>query len=206
MRARPTRSRVAAKARRKPLAPPAPRMNDAESPLAWLHRRKDRSGKPLIGDAAFAAGERLRADYTRAGLMPAMSVDLSLPSKGRGRKSGGGGPAAMLDAALDARDRVNAALAAVGPELAGALVDVCCHLNGLEQVERVRGWPKRSAKLVLEMALSRLARHYGIGEAEGPVRGRTRRWGTDDYRPTIDGDEEEVGDRGERNSRRYRAT
>lgn len=169
-----------------PMAP-APRLNDAESPLAWLHRRKDKAGNPLIGDAAFAAGERLRADYTRAGLMPATGVDWSLPSKGRGRKSGGRGPADILDAALDARDRVNTALGAVGPELGGILVDVCCHLYGLEQVERARGWPKRSAKVVLEMALSRLARHYGIGEARGPARGRTRQWGTEDYRPTIDG-------------------
>lgn len=187
MRARRSRARVAASAGREPLAAPTPRVNDAESPLAWLHRRKDKSGRPLIAEAAFAAGERLRADYTRAGLMPATRVDLSLPSKGRGRKSGSRGPADILDAALDARDRVNAALGAVGPELSGVLVDVCCHLNGLEQVERARGWPKRSAKLVLEMALSRLARHYGIGAASGPTHGRTRRWGAEDYRPKIDG-------------------
>lgn len=182
------RARTASKRSRRAAPPaPAPGLNEAESPLAWLHRRKDKAGNPLIGDAAFAAGERLRADYTRAGLMPATGVDWSLPSKGRGRKSGGRGPAGILDAALDARDRVNAALGAVGPELGGVLVDVCCHLHGLERVERARGWPKRSAKVVLEMALSRLARHYGIGAARGPARGRTRQWGAADYRPAIDG-------------------
>jgi hypothetical protein len=28
-----------------------------EGPLAWLHRRKDKKGRPLISEAQFAAGE-----------------------------------------------------------------------------------------------------------------------------------------------------
>lgn len=164
-----------------------PLIDDAESPLAWLARRRDKTGKPILDEAQFKAGERLRADFTRGQLMPRMSVDWSLgvPPGGRGGPSGG--IEDLTDAALSARQRVNQALAAVGPDLSGLLVDVCCFLKGLELVERERGWPARSGKVVLLIALSRLADHYGYGsQARGPDRARrSLHWGAADYRPTI---------------------
>ncbi len=161
-------------------------VNDAESPLAWLARRKDKAGAPLIASYQYAAGERLRADYTYASLMPRVTASYSAA----GGTHGGGvnGAAHISDTVLAARQRVASALDAVGPEVAGVLIDVCCHLKGLEEAEREEGWPQRSGKVVLQVALNRLARHYGlISEAqlsEGLKR-RLQHWGTSDYRPSI---------------------
>ena len=61
-----------------------------------------------------------------------------------------------------AKQRFDRAMAAVGPGLDDVLLRVCCFLDGIEAAERALGWPTRSGKLVLGIALERLARHYGL--------------------------------------------
>ena len=97
-------------------------------------------------------------------------------------------PIAWLFSRRDAGERVRRALAAVGPELSGILIDVCCHLKGLEEAEKRAGWPQRSSKIMLGAALAALARHYGFAPAAVPSSTRVRHWGADGYRPAIDGD------------------
>lgn len=157
----------------------------AESPLAWLARRRDRSGRAYLSPARVAAGERLRADFTLARMMPTVTSNWS-SGQVRAGTSGAGGLADLTDRALAARARVHRALEAAGSDLAGVLLDVCCFLKGLEEVESDRRWPARSAKVVLDIALGRLADHYGLDEeARGPDRtGRLRAWGSGDHRPT----------------------
>lgn len=151
-------------------------INDAESPLAWLARRKGRDGSTLIDAAQFQAGERLRADFTRAQLMPRTTSNWASPVAS-GARSSGGGAAAMTDAMIAARQRVRHALDNVGPEFAGLLLDVCCFLKGLEAIEHERRWPARSAKVVLQLALDRLARHHGYRqEVRGPARQPITAW------------------------------
>jgi hypothetical protein len=151
-------------------------INDAESPLAWLARRKSRDGRPMIEPVQFQAGERLRLDFTFAQLMPRMTVDWASPLAG-GDRSSVGRPIAMADTVVAARQRLRHALDAVGPEFAGLLIDVCCFLKRIEDVERERGWPARSAKVVLQLGLDRLVRHYGLAaEIRGRGRSTVRTW------------------------------
>lgn len=163
-------------------------VNAAESPLAWLARRKDKDGARLIDATQLAAGERLRADFTRAGLTPRVTANWIAPVA-QGRRGGDGeGSAAFADVVLAAKQRVAQALDAVGPEFAGLLLDVCCFLKGLETVERERRWPPRTARIVLSLGLDRLARHYGITvEARGGNRAPMRAWQAPGARPTMDG-------------------
>jgi len=162
-------------------------INRNESPVGQLARRCDRSGKPLLQPFQVAAAERLRADFERGQLQPAITANWSATVSSQRRSGGSGGIADLTDAALAARARLDRAIAEVGPEFSGILIDACCFLKGLETIERERLWPARSAKLVLQLALAALARHYGLGKtAAGAVRSRTiRRWGVDGYRPEI---------------------
>lgn len=158
-----------------PAGPRRVTIDEAESPLAWLARRRGRDGRAFIAPHQFQAGERLRADFTRGQMMPRTTADWSnpIPSDRRAAPGGGG----ITDGAVAARQRVNAALEAVGPEFSGLLIDLCCFLKGLEDLERARGWPARSGKVVLQLALDRLARHYGyVAEARGRNHAPVRTW------------------------------
>lgn len=151
----------------------------AESPLAWLARRKGRDGRALIEPVQLQAGERLRADFTRAQLMPRITANWT-SSVAQDRR-GGPRAATFTEAVIAARQRVRYALDQVGPEFTGLLVDVCCFLKRLEDVERERGWPRSSAKVVLQLGLDRLARHYGYGtQARGAARAEVRTWLAED--------------------------
>lgn len=165
-----------------------PAINLDESPLAWLARRKDKDGKPLLSDAEVNAGERLRADFWFAQMTPRITANWSnVSSQAGGRRSAPGHGVELADHVIAARERVRLALATVGPELAGVLIDVCCHLKGLEVTEKSSGWPQRSGKIILQIALRHLARHYGF-EASGSAnasRARASHWGTADYKPKI---------------------
>ncbi|MGE0211405.1 MAG: DUF6456 domain-containing protein [Parvibaculaceae bacterium] len=161
--------------------------NDRESPLAWLRSRKDKSGQRLISQEEFEAGERLRADYTLSQLEPrlAMSWDMAVTSGARGRSGPRPESLATGERAMAAKQRLFRALDAAGPELSGILLEVCCLERGLEAAERRLGWPQRSGKLILGMALKALARHYGLCRPAERARAGFRHWGAGDYRPKI---------------------
>jgi hypothetical protein len=149
-------------------------VNEGESPLGWLRNRRGRDGKPLIDATQLEAGEKLRRDFTLAQMTPRLAVDFAAPVLGG--KRGVKADAPLAHSVLAAKQRVRHALAHVGPGLADLLIDVCCHLVGLEEAERDKGWPKRSGRIVLTIALDRLAEHYGM-RVVAPARSRRiRAW------------------------------
>lgn len=156
-------------------------------PLEWLRERKDRDGNPWIGNEEYAAGLRLRADFEKAQLQPRVTASWTGVPNDRTR----GAPGMGLDIrerVADAQQRVRSALAAVGLDHANILLDVCCFDTGLGNVERRSGWPQRSGKVILQIALRQLARHYGFlphHEVHGDARRAIRRWGGDGYRGSL---------------------
>lgn len=143
-------------------------VNIGESPLARLKARG------LIDATQSQAGERLRRDFTLAQLSPRMGVNWGAPVVSGSRGASGD---SISDVALMARQRLNKALAAVGPQLSDLLFDVCCHLAPLEACEDGRGWARRSARVVLKIGLDRLAEHYGMTQVKR--HGAIRSWSAD---------------------------
>jgi hypothetical protein len=156
-------------------------VDEAESPLVWLARRQGRDGRALIAPHQLQAGECLRADFTRANLMQRTTSNWETPAPSDRRAVGGNHYGHATEMSIAARQRVHQALDAVGPEFSGLLLDVCCFLKGLSDLESERGWPARSAKVVLQLALDRLARHYGYAaQTRGRKDAAIRTWLADD--------------------------
>ncbi|URW75159.1 DUF6456 domain-containing protein [Sphingomonas donggukensis] len=131
-------------------------VNLAESPLSWLRARGH------VDARQFEAGERLRADYETAQLGPRVTMRWDAAPSAGGRRAAPD----MLDptlAGIAAKRRFDAAVAAAGPGLSDVLWRVVCAGEGLAAAEKSLGWPSRAGKLVLGLALDRLAGHYRLG-------------------------------------------
>lgn len=161
-----------------------------ESPLSWLAKRKSKNGRPLLDKHQFASGERLRATFEKSQMSPNITLNWDrLTSSLSKHDKNSFNEVLLSDAVLTAKQNYYAALDAVGPELSGILVDICCEHRGLEDAEKRNGWPKRSGKIILSMALTRLARYYGFISPPSPKInsiGKISHWGSKDYRPNID--------------------
>jgi hypothetical protein len=130
-------------------------VNAAESPLGWLLARG------LVSRRQYDAGERLRCDWERAQLAP--RVTMSWDAGPVARDCGGSVPERDLGGAqIDAKKRFDAAVASAGPGLADILWRVVCAGEGMRDAETALGWPARAGKLVLSLALDRIADFYRV--------------------------------------------
>lgn len=127
-------------------------VNIGESPLTWLHARGH------LDDRLYDAGERLRADYERAQLGPCVTMRWD-PVRVKGSGDAGLSP---TERQIAARERFDGAMEAAGSGLADILWRVACAGEGLPTAERALSWPARSGKLVLKLALERVAGFYRI--------------------------------------------
>lgn len=126
-------------------------VNVAESPLSWLRARG------LVDARQFEASERLRADYEMASLGPWVTMRWHAA-----RVDGGGGAPDPTTAQVAAKRRFDAAIAALGGGLADVAWRVICAGEGLPAAEKALGWPVRSGRVILTLALDRLADHYRL--------------------------------------------
>lgn len=143
------------------------RYNMAESPVVALARRREKDGTPFLEPEMVSAAERLREDFELAQMGPRVAQNWERFLTGGARGGFGGGD--PLSGPDGARDRVAKALEELGPGLGDMVLRCCCFLEGLEATEKRLGWSARSGKIVLRIALQRLARHYE--QEYGPGRG-----------------------------------
>lgn len=130
-------------------------VNLSESPISWLHARGH------LTDRQFASGEKLRADWERANLAPSMTMRWNITPPGKGRR----GAPDMLDASemqIAAKQRFDNAIASLGSDLSDICWRIICAGEGVPAAEKGLGWPARSGKLVLKIALDRLGDYYRL--------------------------------------------
>ena len=133
-------------------------VNLAESPLGWLHARGH------VDRRQYDAGERLRCDWERSQLDPRVTMSWDAAPMAKVRGSAGIGPD-LGGAQIDARRRFDSAVGAAGPGLSDILWRIVCAGEGMRQAESALGWPARAGKLVLGLALDRVADHYRMPRA-----------------------------------------
>ncbi|GAA4027021.1 hypothetical protein GCM10022281_02060 [Sphingomonas rosea] len=131
-------------------------INEVESPLGWLFRHGHLSVRQ------YDAGEQLRSDYELSNLAP--SVTMRWDASGVKGARHGAADLTPSERQAAARQRFDGALREAGTGMSDILWRIVCAGEGMRDAETALGWPARAGKLVLQMALDRVAAHYRIPE------------------------------------------
>jgi len=139
------------------------RFSTQESPIAMLARRKGKGGQPFLTQDLVAASERLREDFELSQIGPSVAQNwdhfLTAGISSEGQQI-------CHSSASGAQQRLQTALQLLGEGLADVALRCCCYQDGMESVEKRLGWPARSGKVVLRIALIKLRDHY---QAQGDL-------------------------------------
>jgi hypothetical protein len=130
-------------------------VNAVESPLGWLFAHGH------VTERQFAAGEMLREQWEHGHYPPRVTMCWDSAPRSRHARGAPEGPV-LSGREVRARARFDAAVKAVGPGLRDIVWRVVCAGEGMREAETALGWPARAGKLVLRMALDRLADHYRL--------------------------------------------
>lgn len=159
-------------------------LNLAESPLARLATPHAGEKSAFLARHQVEAGERVRRLTERAQLQPRVTMSYSAAHTAGGKRVGHA--TEISDMAADARRALAEIHRVLPQDCADVVLDVCGLLKGLQTVELERGWPRRSAKLVLRIGLEQLAKYYGLAPvAVGPQSRRSHHWLGEGARPQV---------------------
>ncbi len=142
-----------------------------------------RSGCGFLQPHHLAAGRRVCQWGRRAQLN--QRVTMSYDPSRIGGKRNATTEADIADMAAEARKSLARLFTDLPRDCAEIILDVCVFEKGLQVIERERGWPRRSAKLVLRIGLDQLAERLGLSpRANGRPTGRMTTWSGADFQPT----------------------
>ena len=145
------------------------RIGILDAPVLALSRRRDRDGSPFLSGDLVRAAQRIQDDFELAHMEPRVTTNWDDYLTAGTSGPGGTGDRPLRGAAA-ARERVSAALTALGPGLGDVVLECCCRMQGLETAEKKLGWSARSGKIVLRIALQRLRQHYdGLNDGGGLI-------------------------------------
>lgn len=118
------------------------------------------NGSAWLSAAELQAAQLLRADWEarQAGLT--RGSDWSAPPIGSAARGASNAQERAMAARCDRNRRVADAMGALAPPLRRIVERACLYEDGLEAIERGEGWPARSAKLALKLALAQLAQAF----------------------------------------------
>jgi hypothetical protein len=151
-------------------------MSTDDTVVLRLASGRDGDGQPFLLPHHLLAAGRLERLIERSHLAPRVTMSYDTARVGGGDRSGNSA-AEATDTAAQARQKLNQLARTIPPDCWDVMIDVCAFGKGLQLVETERRWPRRSAKLVLRIALEQLAHHLGLTpQAQGVEQGQTRSW------------------------------
>ena len=146
-----------------------------EPAIVRLAGLKGAGGKTYLLDHHVAAADHLERLIARAQLAPRLTM--SYGNERAGGAASGNSVLDISDSAAQALQKLNRIATSLPADCWNVLFDVCGMGKGLQMIETERSLPRRSAKLILRIALEQLATHLGLDAcAVGPKTSENTKW------------------------------